>query len=103
VPVSSKELIGALKRKGFTESTGTLRDARYPPLIIIRPHGFGAGLSRAIAMRVLGPGALPGRRPSEVTFASNQVCMGLPHDAKERVGAHAGGRGEAVARARGIE
>jgi hypothetical protein len=31
-------------------------------------------------MRLLGPGALPGMRPSEVTFASNQVRIRLPKD-----------------------
>ncbi|HLE79148.1 MAG TPA: transcription-repair coupling factor [Candidatus Limnocylindrales bacterium] len=44
---------------------------------------FGAGLSRATAMRLLGPGALPGLRPSEVAFASNQVRIRLPKDPKK--------------------
>ena len=47
---------------------------------------FGAGLSRATAMRLLGPGALPGVRPSEVTFASNQVRIRLPRDPRRSWG-----------------
>ena len=41
---------------------------------------FGAGLSRATAMRLLTPGSLPGVRHSDVTFASNQVRIRLPKD-----------------------
>ena len=43
---------------------------------------FGAGLSRATAMRLLGAGggSLPGVRPGDVTFASNQVRIRLPRD-----------------------
>ena len=39
---------------------------------------FGASLSRATAMRLLGDGGLPGVRPSDVTFASNQVRIRVP-------------------------
>ncbi len=34
---------------------------------------FGASLTRSMAMRLLGDGGLPGVKPSDVTFASNQV------------------------------
>ncbi len=40
-----------------------------------------AGLSRATAMRLLGSGGLPGVRPGDMTFASNQVRIRLPRDA----------------------
>ena len=40
---------------------------------------FGAGLTRATAMRLLA-GPLPGVRPADVTFASNQVRIRLPRD-----------------------
>ena len=41
---------------------------------------FGAGLSRATAMRLLAGSGLPGVRPSDITFATNQVRVRLPHD-----------------------
>ena len=41
---------------------------------------FGEGLSRATAMRLLAGGGLPGVKPSDVTFASNQVRIRLPRD-----------------------
>jgi hypothetical protein len=37
-------------------------------------------MSRATAMRLLAGGGLPGVKPSEVTFASNQVRIRLPRD-----------------------
>jgi hypothetical protein len=40
---------------------------------------FGATLSRATAMRLLSGGGLPGVKPSDVTFASNQVRVRAPH------------------------
>ena len=56
-----------------------------PPAIssISREEGwlvfrFGAALSRATAMRLLGDGGLPGVRPGDVTFASNQVRFRAP-------------------------
>ena len=42
---------------------------------------FGAGLSRATAMRLIGGGGLPGVRPSDITFASNQFRVRLSRDA----------------------
>ena len=54
---------------------------------------FGAGLSRATAMRLLGgSAALPGVRPGDLTFASNQVRIRLPRDPSRVVGADPGGR-----------
>ena len=41
---------------------------------------FGAGLTRATAMRLVGGGGLPGVRPSDITFASNQFRIRLPRD-----------------------
>ena len=46
---------------------------------------FGEQLTRATAMRLLAPGVrapLPGVRPSDVTFMSNQVRIRLPRDPK---------------------
>ncbi len=62
------------------EAAGVSSISREDGQLVVR---FGAGLSRATAMRLLGPGALPGMRPSEVTFASNQVRIRLPKDPKK--------------------
>ncbi|MBA3876390.1 MAG: transcription-repair coupling factor, partial [Anaerolinea sp.] len=62
------------------EAAGVSSISREDGQLVVR---FGAGLSRATAMRLLGPGALPGLRPSEVTFASNQVRIRLPKDPRK--------------------
>ena len=61
------------------ESAGVASVAREEGLLVVR---FGAGLTRATAMQLLGAGAgpLPGVRPGDVTFASNQVRIRLPRD-----------------------
>jgi transcription-repair coupling factor (superfamily II helicase) len=60
------------------ESAGVSSISREDGLLVVR---FGAGLSRATAMQLLGSGGLPGVRPGELTFASNQVRIRLPRDA----------------------
>ena len=62
------------------EGAGVSSISREDGQLVVR---FGAGLSRATAMALLGPGALPGVRPSEVTFASNQVRIRLPKDPRK--------------------
>ena len=59
------------------EGAGVSSISREEGQLVVR---FGAGLSRATAMQLLHPGALPGLRASEVTFASNQVRIRLPRD-----------------------
>ncbi|MEO8207896.1 MAG: transcription-repair coupling factor [Chloroflexota bacterium] len=59
------------------EAAGVSSISREDGQLVVR---FGAGLSRDTAMRLLGPGALPGLRPSDVTFASNQVRIRLARD-----------------------
>ncbi len=63
------------------ESAGVVSLAREEGLLVVR---FGAGLSRATAMHLLSPsgvgGPLPGVRPGDMTFASNQVRIRLPKD-----------------------
>jgi hypothetical protein len=59
------------------EAAGVASMSREEGLLVVR---FGAGLSRATAMRLLTPGSLPGVRHSDVTFASNQVRIRLPKD-----------------------
>ena len=65
----------------LAESAGVASLAREEGWLVVR---FGAGLSRATAMQLLSPsfGApLPGVRPGDMTFASNQVRIRLPKDA----------------------
>ena len=59
------------------EAVGIASMSREEGQLVVR---FGAGLSRATAMRLLTPGSLPGIRHSDVTFASNQVRIRLPKD-----------------------
>ncbi len=59
------------------ETAGVTSIAREEGQLVVR---FGAGLSRATAMRLLSSGALPGVRPGDLTFASNQVRIRLPRD-----------------------
>ena len=61
------------------ESAGVASMSREEGHLVVR---FGAGLTRATAMQLLGAGAgpLPGVRPGDVTFASNQVRIRLPRD-----------------------
>jgi transcription-repair coupling factor (superfamily II helicase) len=57
------------------ESAGVASISREEGQLVIR---FGAGLTRATAMRLLGGGGLPGVKPSDITFASNQVRIRAP-------------------------
>ena len=59
------------------EGAGVSSISREEGQLVVR---FGAGLSRATAMRLLGGEGLPGTKPSEVSFASNQVRIRLPRD-----------------------
>ena len=62
------------------EAAGISSISREDGQLVVR---FGVGLSRATAMRLLGPGALPSMRPSEVTFASNQVRVRMSKDPRK--------------------
>ena len=62
-------------------AAGVASLAREEGWLVVR---FGAGLSRATAMQLLSPSSgapLPGVRPGDMTFASNQVRIRLPKDA----------------------
>ncbi len=59
------------------ESAGVSSIAREAGQLVVR---FGAGLSRATAMRLLSGASLPGVRPGDLTFGSNQVRIRLPRD-----------------------
>ncbi|HXG25603.1 MAG TPA: transcription-repair coupling factor, partial [Candidatus Binatia bacterium] len=62
------------------EAAGVASMSREEGQLVVR---FGAGLSRATAMRLLTPGSLPGVRHADVTFASNQVRIRLPRDPRK--------------------
>jgi transcription-repair coupling factor (superfamily II helicase) len=61
------------------EAAGISSISREDGQLVVR---FGIGLSRATAMRLLTPAALPGIRHTDITFASNQVRFRLPKDAR---------------------
>jgi hypothetical protein len=59
------------------EAAGVGSISREEGQLVVR---FGAGLTRATAMRLVGGGGLAGVRPSDITFASNQFRVRLPRD-----------------------
>jgi len=75
MPAPVVRLVEVAELRLAAETAGVSSISREDGQLVVR---FGAGLSRATAMRLLGPGALPGFRSSEVTFASNQVRIRLP-------------------------
>jgi transcription-repair coupling factor (superfamily II helicase) len=80
MPEPVVRLVEVAELRLAAEGAGVSSISREEGNLVVR---FGAGLSRATAMRLLGPGALPGVRPSEVTFASNQVRIRLPKDPRK--------------------
>ena len=58
------------------ESAGVASISREEGWMVFR---FGATMSREVAMRLLGQGGLPGVKPGDVVFASNQVRIRVPH------------------------
>jgi transcription-repair coupling factor (superfamily II helicase) len=83
MPAPVVRLVEVAELRLAAEGAGVSSISREEGNLVVR---FGAGLSRATAMRLLGPGALPGLRPSEVTFASNQVRIRLPRDPRKSWG-----------------
>ncbi len=74
-PVS--RLIEVARLRLAAEAAGVASISREEGWLVVR---FGAGLSRATAMGLLAGPALPGVRPGDLTFASNQVRIRLPRD-----------------------
>ncbi len=60
------------------ETVGVSSISREEGWLVVR---FGAALTRAAAMRLLGSDGLPGIRPSDVVFSSNQVRLRIRGDA----------------------
>jgi transcription-repair coupling factor (superfamily II helicase) len=82
MPAPVQRLVEVQELRLSAESAGVASLAREEGWLVVR---FGASLSRATAMQLLSPsgigGPLPGIRPGDMTFASNQVRLRLPKDA----------------------
>ena len=75
MPPQVLRLVEVAELRLAAEASGISSISREDGLMVFR---FGASLTRATAMRLLGDGGLPGVRPSDVTFASNQVRIRVP-------------------------
>ncbi len=86
MPTPVARLVEVAELRLAAESAGVSSISREEGQLVVR---FGAGLSRATAMRLLSPLGggeraaalgLPGVRPGDLTFATNQVRIRLPRD-----------------------
>ncbi len=75
LPASVTRLVEVAELRLAAEAAGISSISREEGRLVVR---FGAGLTRDAAMRLLGDGGLPGVRPTDVTFASNQVRIRVP-------------------------
>ncbi len=75
MPASVTRLVEVAELRLAAERAGVSSISREEGRLVVR---FGSGLTRAAAMRLLGDGGLPGVRPADVTFASNQVRIRVP-------------------------
>jgi transcription-repair coupling factor (superfamily II helicase) len=78
LPQPVQRLIEVAELRLAAEAAGVTSMSREEGWLVVR---FGASLTRSMAMRLLGGGGLPGVRPSDVTFASNQVRVRAPSNA----------------------
>ncbi|MBA2382882.1 MAG: transcription-repair coupling factor, partial [Chloroflexi bacterium] len=83
MPAPVVRLVEVAELRLTAEAAGVASMSREDGQLVVR---FGEGMSRATAMRLLAGGGLPGVKPSEVTFASNQVRIRLPRDASRAWG-----------------
>ncbi len=77
LPAPVQRLVEVVELRLAAEAAGVASISREEGWLVVR---FGSGLTRATAMRLLAGPLLPGARPSDVTFASNQVRIRLPRD-----------------------
>jgi hypothetical protein len=77
MPAPVIRLVEVAELRLTAEAVGVASMSREDGQLVVR---FGEGMTRATAMRLLAGGGLPGVKPSEVTFASNQVRIRLPRD-----------------------
>jgi transcription-repair coupling factor (superfamily II helicase) len=75
MPPSVTRLVEVAELRLAAEVAGVSSISREEGRLVVR---FGEGLTRAAAMQLLGDGGLPGIRPTDVTFASNQVRIRVP-------------------------
>ncbi|HEY8870483.1 MAG TPA: transcription-repair coupling factor [Candidatus Limnocylindrales bacterium] len=77
MPAPVLRLVDVAELRLAAEAAGVASISREEGWLVIR---FGSGLSRSIAMGLLGGPTLPGVRAGDLTFASNQVRIRLPRD-----------------------
>jgi transcription-repair coupling factor (superfamily II helicase) len=77
MPLPVVRLVEVAELRLAAERVGVASMSREEGQLVVR---FGEGLTRATAMRLLAGAGLPGVKPAEVTFASNQVRIRLPRD-----------------------
>jgi transcription-repair coupling factor (superfamily II helicase) len=77
MPQPVVRLVEVAELRLAAESVGVASMSREEGQLVVR---FGEGLSRATAMRVLAGAGLPGVKPGDITFASNQFRIRLPRD-----------------------
>ncbi len=75
MPASVTRLVEVAELRLASEAAGIASISREEGWLVFR---FGASLTRAAAMRLLGDGGLPGVKPADVAFASNQVRIRAP-------------------------
>jgi len=83
MPPPVVRLVEVAELRLTAEAAGVASMSREEGQLVVR---FGEGLSRATAMRLLAGGGLPGVKPSDVAFASNQVRIRLPRNASRAWG-----------------
>jgi len=83
MPQPVVRLVEVQELRMTAEGAGVASMSREEGQLVVR---FGEGMTRATAMRLLAGGGLPSVKPSDVTFASNQVRIRLPHDASRAWG-----------------
>ena len=79
LPAPVLRLIEVAELRLLAEVAGIASISREEGWLVVR---FGAGLTRSAAMRLLGDGGLPGVKPADVVFASNQVRVRAPAGAE---------------------
>jgi transcription-repair coupling factor (superfamily II helicase) len=77
MPAPVMRLVEVAELRLAAEAAGVSSISREEGQLVVR---FGAGLSRASAIRLVTPAALPGVRGSDLSFMSNQVRIRLPKD-----------------------
>jgi transcription-repair coupling factor (superfamily II helicase) len=75
MPAPVVRLVEVAELRLTAEGAGVASISREEGWMVFR---FGAAMSRATAMRLLSGGGLPGVRPADIVFASNQVRIRVP-------------------------